>query len=46
VLGIERPTPGRVEYDPRTDTIADMRTRRIPPERGSTQARQLGEVGV
>ena len=45
-LGIERPTPGRVQYDPRVDNIPDMRKRRIPPQRGSVEARQLNEEGV
>jgi hypothetical protein len=45
-LGIDKPSPGRVAYDPRTDNIADMRERRIPPQRGSVEAEQLNEVGV
>lgn len=43
-LGIEKPTPGRVAYDPRTDNIDDMRERRIPPKRGTHDEVVLGDA--
>lgn len=47
-LGIDQPTPGRVDYDPRVDNVADanMRARRIPPQKGTLAATQLDEVGI
>ena len=45
-LGIDKPTPGRVYYDPLKVDIPDMRKERIPPKAGSYEAWQLNEVGV